>query len=356
MLQTRLIKQIIICLCCLVVANFVHAEPLRLLVPFFIGPKPLSPHVRTTIYFELSKAFRSYGSTDKGAWILYGIEEMREPSHNAAIDAASWPSVHADLVIWGQVHRYDDGVAVQLFLTVTPIIKKRQVRPELWTISAPKYNGEAYRVELDIPGRFYEFEPLILTKDVVIQYEKPEGIPLYRSRQGGETIGFLGELFYFLEIHDDALRLRSDDTEGWVRTKNISKGHSEAITFAKGMVRLLRGDWKGSLESFSKVLENSNIPQNLRVHALIYSGLAKEKTDSSGMQEFEAAYRLNRLDKGAASYLLMSRIMDIVRAKRQSDKTKLEVCVHKFKKDLKSVKVLFVNNDKWLQHIEDFLQ
>jgi len=38
-----------------------ETEPLRLLIPFFFGPTPLSQHVRTTINFEIIKAFRAVG-------------------------------------------------------------------------------------------------------------------------------------------------------------------------------------------------------------------------------------------------------------------------------------------------------
>jgi hypothetical protein len=312
--------------------------------------------VRTTIYFDLIKAFRHVDPVDYGAWILYGNTDLRKPSHDAVIEAASFPSVRADLAVWGQVYRYDDGIAVQLYLTITPIIKERESRPELWIINGTKYNGKAYRIELDIPTSFYEFEPMILPNDVVIQYEKPEGIPFYKSRKGGKPIGFLGDIIEFKEIYDDAILVVSDNKKGWVRTKSIPEGRSEAITFSKGMVRLLRGDWRGSLENFSRVLENKDIPQDLRIHSLIYSALAKEKIDHAGTQEFESAYGLNRLDKGAASYLLMSRIAEVERAKRQSDRTKLEVSVNKLRKDLDAVRVLFAKDDEWLKHVEDYLQ
>ena len=353
---TRLIKHFIVCLCCLSASNLAQAEPLRIFVPSFFGPKPISQHVRTTIYFGLSQAFRSKDMPEKGAWILYGIDELNEQSHDAAITASSWPSVRADLAVWGLVRRYDDGVVVQLFLTITPLIRERRVRPEYWTVIVPDANGKTFEIARDIPGLYYEFEPLTLKKRVVIEYEKPEGIPLYGSRYGGEIRGYLGEIIYFSEIYDDALLLQSNGVEGWVRLPKLSSQRSEAVSFVKGMVRLLRGDWRGCLEDFAAVLSNANIPQNLRIDALLYTGLAKEKTGESGRQEFERAYQINRLDKSTVSYLLMSRIADIVRARRRNDEKRIDVSIHKFREAVKSTRVLFAENDKWFQKIESFLK
>ena len=338
------------------------ADALRLFVPPFLGEKPLNQHVRTTIYFELVKSFRQFGPVQKGGWIIYGLDDLREPSHDAAISAGSLPSVSANLAIWGQAHRYGDGVIVQLFLTVLPPRNKQERRPEVWTIPSLKRDSHSKEIELDLPGRFYEFEPMILSPDVVLKFENPEGIPLYRERTGGEPIGFLGKLMYFLEIRNDAIKIESERGEvghigipeqGWIRTEDLSGGESESIPFAKGMVRLLRGDWRGSRKSFSEVLQQKNIPQNLRIHALIYSGLTKEKQGESGLSEFVQAYRLNRLDKTAASFLLMSRTVQIRRA-HQHNPELLGQRIHELQKDLQSVKVLFPKNDAWLQDIESY--
>ena len=75
----------------LLLTSRTEAEPLRVLVPQFIGPAPISQHVRTTIYFEVIKAFQAIDKPDKGGWILYGQEPLVEASHKAATDAASCP-------------------------------------------------------------------------------------------------------------------------------------------------------------------------------------------------------------------------------------------------------------------------
>jgi len=345
------LTSLLLLLCCLLWASSAAGEPLRLLIPEFFGPAPLSQHVRTTIYFEITKAFRAVDAPEKGAWILYGEEELSQPSHDVALAAAKWPSVRADLVIWGQVRRYDDGVVVQPYLTLTPLIKKRQVRPELWTVTLKDGGGEPIRLELDIPGQFYQFEPLLLNPDAIVAFENPQGMPLYSARHGGTQVGTVGEVMRFYEIHDDALLIATNSIKGWVRTRLMTRQRSEAIDFSKGMVRILRGDWRGARRSFADVLENPNLPQKLRIHALLLTGLAREKGGLSGRSQFKAAYAINRLDKDAAAYLLMSQVAEIAYLQQSELREQLSKARQTLQTTLHTTKILFPKDDPWLDKI-----
>ncbi|NOQ78110.1 MAG: hypothetical protein GQ546_01780 [Gammaproteobacteria bacterium] len=333
---------------CLLWAGFAMAEPLRLLVPKFFGPEPLSQHVRTTIYFEMVNAFKAVDTPDKGAWILYGQEKLKHQNHNSVLAAAKWPSVRADLAIWGQVRQYDDGVVLQPYLTVTSLIKKRQIRPELWTLTLKDNEGRPIRFELDIPGQFYQFEPLLLNTETILAFENPQGMPIYSGRKSGAIIGHLGEVIRVYELYDDAQLIATNGIKGWLRIKPIGQTKSEAINFSKGMVRLLRGDWRGTQRSFTEVLKNHNLPQKLRIHALIYTGLAKEKSGVSGMNEFSNAYDINRLDKAAAAYLLMSQAAEISRLQHSGMQSQLQKTHDNLQSTLKSAKNLFAKDDPWL--------
>lgn len=350
MVPNRLPKPVLLLLLSLLLTTSVAAEPLRILVPEFIGKEPLSQHVRTSVYFELIKAFRAVDTPDKGAWILYGQQPLEKATHDAVLAAAKWPSVRADLAVWGKVHQYDDGVVVQLRLTLTPLLKKRQVRPELWLLSLNTKEGLQH-FELDIPGQFYEFEPLQLNREAIIEFQDPQGMPLYSKRNGGRQIGRLGEMIRFYEIHEDGILIATDGKKGWVRTRPLAARKSEAISFSKGMVRLLRGDWRGAQRSFSQVLDNTDIPQKLRIHNLLYLGLAKEKGGSSGRQEFAAAYALNRLDRNAANYLLMSRVAEIARYQQQNKMTAMRQAQQLLAADLAATRMLFDKNDQWYRRV-----
>lgn len=341
-------NQVFLLLFCFLWAGFALAEPLRLLVPKFFGPEPLSQHVRTTIYFEMVNAFQAVDTPDKGAWILYGQEKLKQQNHNSVLAAAKWPSVRADLAIWGQVHQFDDGVVLQPYLTVTPLIKKRHIRPELWTLNIKDKEGKPFQLKLDIPGQFYQFEPLLLNAETILAFENPQGMPIYSGRKSGPTIGYLGEVIRLYKIYDDAQLIATNGVKGWLRIKPITQTKSEAINFSKGMVRLLRGDWRGAQQSFTEVLKNNNLPQKLRIHALIYTGLAKEKSGVSGINEFTNAYVINRLDKAAAAYLLMGYVAEMTRLQQSGMSSQLQKTQDKLQSTLKSVKILFAKDDPWL--------
>ena len=352
--MTDLIKYCLVYLFVSAYCSSVHAEPLRLLVPSFTGPNILSQKIRTTVYLELVKSFKQVGSPEKGVWILYGNEDMQEATHDAAIKASTWPSVRADVAVWGQVLDYNNTVVIQLYFTITPIIEERKVRPEKWNINAVSQNGKSFDFQVGVPGLFYEFEPLVLSKNSIINFERPQGIPVYNQRHQGQIIGNLGEVIYFLEIHDDAIRIKSDNITGWVKTANIGKTKSEAIPFSQGIIRLMRGDYSGAISSFSVVLDNQHIPQMLRIHSLIYIGLAKEKKGSSGISEFNKAFNLNRLEKNSASFLLMGRVADIVRAIKHGKTTHYKKAMVELRKDLKKVKLLFPNDDDFIRDLSIF--
>jgi len=220
-----------------------NAEALRIFIPNFFGPQPISQNVRTTIYFELSQAFRTSEFPEKGAWLLYGKRELPHQTHTAAIDEATWPSIRADLVLWGLVNDFSDGAVIQLFLTITPLIENRTSRPEIWQIKAKDANNTDYVFAKSIPSLYYEFEPFKLERSAFLNFENPNGIPLYKSRYSEEIIGYLGEVFLFWEFQDEAIFLESEGLKGWVKLHNFSKQKSEAIYFSKSVVQFFRGDW-----------------------------------------------------------------------------------------------------------------
>lgn len=337
-------------------ASLAQGEALRILVPQFFGPEPISQQVRTSVYFDVIKAFRAIDTPDKGGWILYGQEPVAKPTHDAVLATASWPSVHADLAVWGQVQPYGDGVVLQLYLSLSPLIQKRKVRPELWHLKLLDADGVLHEIKRDLPGRFYTFEPLPLTRQAIVQFSTPQGIKLYATRNGNTVIGAVGEVMRFHEIQDEALLITTDGKRGWVRSRAITEPESEAMNFVKGMVRLLRGDWRGARQSFTAVLADSASPQELRIDAMIYKGLAQEKSGLSGRSEFEEAVQLNRLDRYAAAYLLMSHLAEVGRLQQSSDPAALSRALGAARERIASSRMLFPADDPWIVEIEHILE
>ena len=198
----RRVRTSLATLIALLVSSTASGEPLRIIVSPFEGPDSVGQYVMTTLFFEVSRAFT--GPARKGVWILYGREPLPELTHRAAILASSWSSVRADVAVWGTATPYGDGVAVQIFLTITPLSEQREVRPEIWSL--PVADGDA--LSLELPRRYYEFEPFALPSELLQAYASPEGVPLYATATGDRVVGHARGAFYFRDYSENGVLLK----------------------------------------------------------------------------------------------------------------------------------------------------
>jgi hypothetical protein len=336
---------------CLIAAGAAHAEPLRILVSEFDGPGAVGKYVMTTLFFEVSRAFDAPSGAPKGVWILYGRERLSEQSHRTAIAAATWPSVRSDVVLWGRATPYSDGVVVQSFLTITPLAAQRHVRPHVWSLSVEPpetVRGAAVDVSVGVPRLYYEFEPFVLPGTLVQAYTSPEGIPLFASQTGGAIVDYARGAFYYVAFASEGVLLRSSrGVEGWARLPPLPKKSSHAIAFAKGAIRVLRGDWPGAIPALQEVLADPTVPRALEIDARLLLGLANEQLGGSGLSPFEQAYALNRLDRTAASYVIMGTLSQIGQARRRGDAAAAQAGWRTLARFAQETSALFPPNDRW---------
>jgi hypothetical protein len=287
------------------------AEPLRILVPPFYGETVISKVISMTVYFEMVKAFRGPNTAERGAWILYGIDALHDASHRSATDAALWPSVSADVVIWGKVSRFGDGFVVEPYLTRTPISRERKSQPETLAarFSTPQ---REYDLSLANSAAFFDLEPFIVGSTIVKNYgDYIDGIPIYATESTGLPTAHTNDVIYFVEIKENVARVRYNErSEGWIRFPKLPEENLSMIYFGRGMIQILRGDWQQAVESFSYLIGFSTLPNALRVSANIYLGIADYKLGQSGLLEFRRAYALNGFDKDAARFMMLGLLLD----------------------------------------------
>ena len=77
---------------------------------------------------------------------------------------------------------------------------------------------------------------------------------------------------------------------------------------ASGIIRVFRSDFAGAISAFDRVLENSNTRTPLKIDALLYRGMAKERLAQSGREDFEAAYKFSPFSQATVRYLIMADI------------------------------------------------
>ena len=340
---------LLLVLTCLTGWSAVSAEPLRILVPPFKGERIISKVITMTVYLEMIKAFRGPYIAERGVWILYGGEELSDVSHRSAMDAALWPSVSADLVIWGSITQLHDGFVVEPYVTRTPISRKRKVQPEILTARFHTARGE-YDVSLANTAAFFDLEPFTVAGSIVEHYENyTHGIPIYPTEHASEPKAYTNDVTSFLEVKENAVRVGyGANHEGWIRFIKLGREDLSMIHFSHGLIRVLRGDWRSAVESFTNLTKFSSLPNGLRVDAHIYLGIARYKLGQSGLEEFRRAFMLNAFDKDAASFLFLGLLLDYYQNRDPSLLAELDIHISKSQ-------ILFSETNRWFSDMRQLV-
>jgi len=321
------------------------AEPLRILVPKFSGEREVTTAVSMTVYFEMLKAFGSPSGAERGAWILYGQDESNISSHKDAVDAASWPSVRADIVVWGHATRYGDGVVIDPRVTRTPVSRQRKEQPEVLQAIFETPAGE-YDLSLANSAAFFDLEPFVLSNAFIEQSENySKGIPIYPSLDSDKPGEYTSNVVYFLEVSETAALVRYDGAkEGWIKFPALPREDLSMAYFGQGLIHILRGDWRGASKSFTELNEFSSLPNSMRVDANIYLGIAQYKLGLDGLATFRRAAGLNGFDKDAVKFFLVGLLLDY-RQKREP------ALLDELATNIEKHQVLFSTSDPWFSDL-----
>jgi hypothetical protein len=323
----------------------VSAEPLRILVPKFTGEQEVTEAVSMTVYFEMLKAFSSSSGAERGAWILYGQDEFDDPSHKGAVNSASWPSVRADIVVWGNATRFGDGIIIDPRITRTPISRQRKEQPEVLRADFKTPTGE-YDLSLANSAAFFDLEPFVLPNTFIEESDNySKGIPIYKSADSSKPGEFTSNVVYFLEVTDKAALVRYDGTkEGWIKFPRLPREDLSMVYFGQGLIHILRGDWRGATRSFEELNEFPSLPNSMRIDTNIYLGIARYKLGRSGLAEFRRASTLNGFDRDAVKFHLIGLLLDY-RQKRDRE------LLDELDKSIEKHQVLFSTDDPWFSDL-----
>lgn len=330
-------------------------EALRIFVPVFSSGETKAVDVQTKVismalYFEILKAFAGSGNAARGAWILYGQSELSDQSHRSAEASASFPSVFADIVFWGNVVELGEHLIVEPYLTRTAISRKRNIQPEFLN-AAFDVGGKTIDLSLANSSAFFDLEPFLVSREVISRhadYEK--GIPIYGSATAPEPDTFINDPVYFESITTEAALVRYHGNQrGWIRFPELSPEQLTMIDFGHGLINVLRGDWQSAEREFSTLVELPMLPNALRIDALIYLGIAREKLGEDGLPAFRQAWDLNAFNRDAAMFLMLGLVRDAYEEGTLSTE---------FSDVLEQSKKLFAQDDPWLRdlrHVADAL-
>ena len=368
--MSRLLLSILTMATLLLAVNLVRAsdtnnlDQITVLVPALEGPNSLGRNVGTLLSLQLAQTMRSkpwaegvVGDVFGEGYVRYTPEVLVESTHKAAIDAAGARNVRAQLVVWGRTLKYGKDIVADVNVTLpryqpnsfldcssTDLLKcdYRERNMEIWKI--PIGDGE---LAVDVPRRGFSISTIVLDPVVVDEYAAATGLPIWSSLDGGKILGATGSNIGFLQFNSELpgspALVRSEDIEGYVLLPKLSNETSEFADTVGGILQYFRGDWDKTVDSFTRVLENPKTRTPLRVDALLYRGVAKERSGTSGRGDFTEAAELAPYDHRVVRYQVMAELAS------KADKCTVE--------SLMSAKsFLFSPDDAWFQEINGWLE
>lgn len=331
-----------------------------LYIPAFHGQGALGLNVATVLNLQVWKTFRrtpyvrppappsrlNFGS----AGIAWDTAQLPAQTHKAAERALRNWRIGGQMVLWGEAYQYGDGVAVQPRLSMPLYEDGRETQHEIWRLSV---GGETLSV--DLPSRRYELSPILLDRDVVARYEKPNAILVYRHRTGDEVIGRIGDSFVGEIIEPSQARIRYDgDKRGWIRYGGLERGRSAVVEFVSALIRIHRADWVGAASALARAVENNETKPRLRIDAQLLLGMARERAGRDGRAPIARALAAAPYSRVAVQYMVMSHLSGLARP--AGDAERRATAIKAVRGLLDAKRQLFAKDDPWLNAVRRGLE
>ncbi len=331
--------------------GMLFAQSVGILVAPFDGPAIVGVKAATVLNLQVWQTLRlappnNVHRLSFGRGTVYWDEGAPVRSHAEAEKRADRET---QLVFWGRAQPYGSGDVVTAYLTVVGA-----THPGLTVWKVARTDAGSQPITAALPARRFEFAPIVLTPEVLSEFQTPGGLKMYRSCTSREESGIAGDSFTALEQGPDCAKIRSGGVDGWVRLPGLSRNRSEVVDFVGAMVRIFRKDWGGALDLFERVVANSAAPASIRAQAFALMAAASDNLSrqtgmSSRRSEFvEKAVQLNPYLQSTIRYLCMSQLADIEGARAA------ERAVHaaSLRETIARYRFLFSAKDPWLANVE----
>ena len=275
-----------------------------------------------------------------------------------------------NLVLWGRTSLYGDGVVVEPSLLVRPGAGKNGLGSNIWSITVPT-GKESRTISVDIPEWQYEFAPIVLDSNMVLNFTKNSMLDrglqisylhIYELKSTNtKIIGLVGATPVQALKHEgdwSLVTVQDINRPGWIYLPHLSTRPSELVNFCSGVIRILRKDWPGAVDLFQEVLEKNGAPTSIKVNSYLYMAIAYDKMndEAKSYSMIAEAYKLNPYAKTTTKYLLMSYLARLTRAlSRGPQGPERKEIIHSIQELLSKNKVLFAEDDGWIMQVRQVL-
>jgi hypothetical protein len=319
------------------------SEDVSALVPAFSGG-PLGQNVGTVLNLKL---WRTLHKTSMSAIVSWSNDPLPDSSYDYAERFAR--RADFQLVLWGSIVRYGDGVLAQPLLSILSAKDDDTSDAVSWTVSS---KASAIRLTVTFPKFRYALPAIILGNDLLELYPTPALVKIYQSGQNrppsarslGPAIGELGEDYTALANEGDFTRVQTvRGQQGWIYLPKLD-GDDKVVDFVGGLIRLFRRDYRGAIVLLARV-SASDTSINIRVDSLLLQALATVKLGGDPGSLINSAEKLDPYLQATAKF----KIVYLAFLTKSGSARRRQTAASALARKISDTRYMFAEDDPWLQ-------
>jgi len=276
--------------------------------------------------------------------IKWSPRVLDEQSADAAAIAAKNADSH--MALWGGVQEYGSGVVVDANLTI-PVITAVAGGAQTWTVRV-----RGVQLELGLPSPTYQFSPLVISREVVDKYSRPNQVRLCETKEVDCRGTALGNSFIAQRIDGDfALATASNKFTGWAYLPDLSEAQNEVVDFTAALISYLRTDFEQSERLFDRI-KGHKVESLVLNDSAILAGISQYR-QRKALDGLQAIHAQNPYSRYAVQALVMAGI-ELIGASSagESRNSQLKAITEL----VESYRHLFAPRDRWLANADRCLR
>lgn len=319
-------------------------------IPRFSGPDPIGQNISTLLHLQIWRTLRKApypnprGLDFGQGMVYYSTASLVETTAIYADNRLK--QIWGQMVLWGDVIPYVDGVIVQALLSMPEYADARREHGEIWQV---RFGNNL--VELGLPRRVIEFAPIILRPEVAARVSTPDALrlcPVKTKKCGGPSIGpafkAIGHEGPWSHV------VTGYGLSGWVYLPELGDSPNEVAVFTAGMISYFRKDFEQSSRLFEDVLHLQAPRSPVRMDALLLQAASLSRYGRTKYAEavLKTASEFNPYSR----YVLQARIMNAIAGLGNQGREVARTVLAPYATELMSNRRLFEDKNSWLEAVE----
>ena len=326
------------------------SRDVRIYLPTLSGSSGVESAISDMITFQLLRNLGARRRTEidfsKGAKVQIVRDVLPLTENDDPVVSAIRIGADTDFVIWGQTYPVEEGLIIQLYLTLTP---HSEPTKRVWATSTA-HNRNAFDLAIDFPTRHFEFEPITISRNDIESFRKNNFRVIYTDRNLSAPQSEIVKNTSTLRWEFNAVQVQSDGKVGWVPLPERANSFADLTDLSAALTSFLQSDWGNVGPALDRMLgseRQAQLPRSFLIGILLLRGLAEERRGFSGRTYFSEAQRLNPDRKITTQYIAMANIAEFDRAKARRDVFTARRDLDDIRNYVADRRLLFWDTDPW---------